>query len=367
MYGASKILVACSDRISDVWVYPNGTISDIGQTLAVDPRFVGYGSFSRNVPDEEAFSEYTLSGSVVVEGLYGTSSFSFISPLEFCLADFDRDFKPDLAVVEFENDAVRIFQNNSVNSLSTPSFSAWTVVLAGDGPVSICHADFNENDKEDLAVANFNSSNVYVLENKCLDYANWPSFTTQSYAVGPNPKCVRAADFDGDGKPDLVTCDFGGAVSILRNTSGIVISFAPKVDVGTGWFGSPSWMCVDDFDSDGKPDIAVTNSGWATITILRNTSTRGSISFEWGGGGVVGLTPWSICSGDFNFDGKPDLAVANNSSHSVSVLLNTTSTSGSGGGVCGDANCDLFVDISDVVYLIAYIFSGGLKPCAACK
>jgi sugar lactone lactonase YvrE len=35
--------------------------------------------------------------------------------------------------------------------------------------------------------------------------------------------------------------------------------------------------------------------------------------------------------------------------------------------LAGDANCDSAVDISDVVYLIAYIFSGGLPPCALCK
>jgi hypothetical protein len=35
--------------------------------------------------------------------------------------------------------------------------------------------------------------------------------------------------------------------------------------------------------------------------------------------------------------------------------------------LAGDANCDSMVDISDVVYLIAYIFSGGQAPCAGCK
>ena len=35
--------------------------------------------------------------------------------------------------------------------------------------------------------------------------------------------------------------------------------------------------------------------------------------------------------------------------------------------VAGDANCDLAVDISDAVYLISYIFGGGPAPCAGCK
>ncbi|TFH57895.1 MAG: hypothetical protein E4G91_10170 [Candidatus Zixiibacteriota bacterium] len=35
--------------------------------------------------------------------------------------------------------------------------------------------------------------------------------------------------------------------------------------------------------------------------------------------------------------------------------------------LAGDANCDAAIDISDVVYLISYIFSGGQAPCAGCK
>jgi hypothetical protein len=39
---------------------------------------------------------------------------------------------------------------------------------------------------------------------------------------------------------------------------------------------------------------------------------------------AAGSVPFSVAVGDFNGDGKPDLAVANGGSNSVSVLINNT-------------------------------------------
>lgn len=74
---------------------------------------------------------------------------------------------------------------------------------------------------------------------------------------------------------------------------------------------------------------------------------------------VVG--PSYVC-GDANGDAAVDISDA--------VYLIAYIFSGGGAPdplLAGDANCDSAVDISDVVYLIAYIFSGGQAPCAGCK
>ncbi|HEX7414893.1 MAG TPA: VCBS repeat-containing protein, partial [Bacteroidia bacterium] len=76
-----------------------------------------------------------------------------------------------------------------------------------------------------------------------------------------------------------------------------------------------------DFNMDGKPDLATANSGSNDVTVLLGTGTgsftpAGSSPF-----GLGGTTPYSIISGDFNKDGKPDLATANNASNDVSILL----------------------------------------------
>jgi hypothetical protein len=79
-------------------------------------------------------------------------------------------------------------------------------------------------------------------------------------------------------------------------------------------------VAVGDFDGDGKPDLAAANFDSDTVSIRLG---NGAAHFAAEPDLAVGKTPLSVAVGDFNGDGKPDLAVANVSSGTVSVLLNT--------------------------------------------
>lgn len=158
----------------------------------------------------------------------------------------------------------------------------------------------------------------------------------------PYSYSVAIGDLDGDGRADLAVVDSDNnsnfAVSVLRNTSsGGTLSYAPKIDYATGPF--PSAVSIGDLDGDGKLDIVVTNSNSNTISIFRNTGNAGSISFAARIDFATGQQPYSVAIGDVDGDGKNDLAIGNRSvtSPSISILLNTGIT----GAIAFAAKIDL--------------------------
>ena len=142
-----------------------------------------------------------------------------------------------------------------------------------------------------------------------------------------HPNDVVIVDLDGDGKPDLATSnDYSttgqpATFSVLRNTStGSAISFAARVDIPNCTLTSA--IAVGDLDGDGKPDIVVSCIGEQDISVFRNTSTIGNISFAPKVSFVTGTNPNGIAIGDLDKDGKPDIAVSNFISGSISVFKN---------------------------------------------
>ena len=190
--------------------------------------------------------------------------------------------------------------------------------------------------KPDLAVTNYGSATVSVIRNTSSSGSiGAGSFAAKvDFITGTDPVLVALGDLDGDGKPDLAVVNQGSAtVSVIRNiaTSGSIDigSFAARVDFATGL--TPYSVALGDLDGDGKPELAVANNGSATISVFRNTATSGGIvpgSFAARVDFATGTNPSSVAIGDLNGDGKPDLAVANRSSAKVSVFRNTA-TSGS--------------------------------------
>ncbi|MGB8191062.1 MAG: FG-GAP-like repeat-containing protein [Chitinophagaceae bacterium] len=144
-------------------------------------------------------------------------------------------------------------------------------------------------------------------------------------ATGAHAFKLASGDLDGDGKADLVVTNSGvNTFSILKNTGTPgAITFAPKVDIAT--MSDPRGILIQDLDSDGMLDVALVNYGSNTISVYRNVSTIGNISFAARIDIVTGNGPQSVSAGDIDGDGKPDLVTANNSGGTVSVFQNAGS------------------------------------------
>jgi hypothetical protein len=144
------------------------------------------------------------------------------------------------------------------------------------------------------------------------------------FAVPPtdfSPPAIAAADLNGDGKLDLVVTDAGdGVVDVLLNNGDGTFG-GPASFSSFNANGAPDSVAVADFNGDGKPDLVTTNQG-DTLSVLPGDG-KGNFGNPYTF--TVGTGPVSAATGDFNGDGKTDLAVADSADNNISVLLNNGS------------------------------------------
>ncbi len=133
---------------------------------------------------------------------------------------------------------------------------------------------------------------------------------TDAHPAGTYTVTVTA--FDNSGATATGTFTLTVTTPVTCNPVG----FASAVNYTTG-FGSQS-VAVGDFNGDGKQDLAVVNSSSANVSILLGD---GAGNFSAATNYPVGESPREVVVGDFNGDGKQDLAVANQGSEDVSILF----------------------------------------------
>jgi hypothetical protein len=248
------------------------------------------------------------------------------APESIAIADFNGDGKPDLAIANQSSSSSSVLQNLTVPGAS-PSFAARFDVNAGTGSVSVAAQDLNGDGKADLIVANFNSNTVSVSLNatpwgRLLGFA-----TATNFATGNDAHFIAVHDLNGDGRPDMVIVNAAAStLSVLFDTTAPgagTATFGTKVDIATGV--SPRGVSIGDFNGDGLPDLAIVNTTSSTLSVFLNTTSPGAAtaSFAARVDFPTGAAPISVAMGDFNGDGRPDIAVANVNAATVSIFLDT--------------------------------------------
>jgi hypothetical protein len=289
---------------------------------------------NQNANTISVFRNTGTSGTIDGGSLAAKVDFSVgVQPYFIVMGDVDGDGKPDLIVPNESSGTVSVLRNTSaVGTLDATSFATKVDFTTGAAPHSVSLQDLDEDGKPEMVIANHNSNTLSVLKNNSAPgIINASSFAAKiDFGTGTNPQSVGIADLDGDGKPDLVVTNGNAGtntLSVLRNTTSTgtinASSFATKVDFTTGFY--PRSLAIGDIDNDGKPDLATANFSGNSISVLRNTSTAGSItagSFAATVNFTAGSGPHAISISDLDGDGGNDIVVANAGSASVGVFKN---------------------------------------------
>lgn len=203
--------------------------------------------------------------------------------------------------------------------------------VAGTQPFITMPGDLDGDGRPDLVTNCKATGQVAVFRN--TQTGSWISASSfagpQYFSVGNQPTNVKLADMDGDGKLDVLTTQLGVAkVSILRNTSvSGSITFDPLVDYSISPTGiAPYVIGLADFDKDGLIDIAVTSRDSNYVVVLKNSSTVGMLNFAVVGSYRTNAQPHGICTADLDNDGWVDIITADTQGHALSILRNISSS-----------------------------------------
>ncbi len=209
------------------------------------------------------------------------------------VGDFNGDGKQDLAVANRISGDVSVLPGNGDGTFGAPTLYS----TGGDRPASLIAGDFNNDGYADLVVANQGSASISILAGN----GDGTFQASRNFAADSDPGSMAVGDFNDDGNADIVVANrAAGTVSVLPGKGDGL--FGTPIPLAVA--GEPVGVLVEDLNGDGHPDLVVASQHPAAFTVFLG---KGDGSFRNAVQYPLGESPVSFVAKDFDGDGHPDL------------------------------------------------------------
>ena len=287
-------------------------------------------------------------------------------------ADVNHDSKQDLLAIGTVSSAfnyVAVLINNNYNGFLAPK-------TIPEGAIDTTRPHFNYEDGTDIVAADFNNDRLLDMVTPfasdfsnssevviALNDGNKGFLPDRGFKTPNGLKALETGDFNGDGNQDVVTghdwSDSGKQLTVyLGDGRGNLVETSHF-----SWYNAVRRIVAGDFNGDGKDDIFFVDGAQLGYILLSQGNGNFSIvqGFSIGSNGLIHYQAKPL-TGDFNRDGKLDLAIStrtglNSSTNEIKIWLgvgNGTFTQSAsqpltyinGSAAAGDFNGDSYLDVA---------------------